>query len=318
MNENRIFSWAGAFIEEVSQETNSFDHIEQPTDIALEQEIAVQLWTSITQCTQEMFQTTLVKPNSIYVQEGPLAGLELRWTQQQEGVPHLTLVPPEGSTALWSGVVQRLSCQLGGAEQPMLLPTLYSLELTCVTPPSSNPSDADLSLEEEASEEEKESDDQTPQDEIEGIYQVDTAPNWVDQILTSLEEQSGLEASKREELRELLQQIAERVLVSLPTERNKDAVNITIKNTVFADTEIMMQRVQGEIHIQITSSSEESIQLLESQIDKLQQHLSERLPGEIIQVEVIATDGQSETGQQRDNRDPSRQRRNLFDELSDS
>jgi|GEM_PF-3304755 len=106
---------------------------------------------------------------------------------------------------------------------------------------------------------------------------------------------------------EAVQEIVDRVLVTDPRFSGKEEVRIVLKDSVLEGTEIHIRREGERLHVELSTSSSDSLAFLADQKASLQNRLQERLGGE-VQVDLK----QSPSGQQDQER--SRQRRSVLDE----
>lgn len=105
-------------------------------------------------------------------------------------------------------------------------------------------------------------------------------------LLRPVYQEKPPDPSMASKLSDLASQVADRLLVTDPSSSTDMEVRILVKQDIMPDTEIRLTREGGELKIQIVTKSQEISNLLGPQQAALQALLQERLPREIVKVEV--------------------------------
>lgn len=124
-------------------------------------------------------------------------------------------------------------------------------------------------------------------------------------------------ASTETRVAALAEQVAERILVSDPSQAGQREVRVLLKDDVLPQTEVRISRQDGEVRIEFVTQSSDSYALLAEHQSDLQSRLSQRLDQQPVTVALThsGSDASREQGQP-DGR--SRNRRDLYDELQDN
>ncbi|MEM1304139.1 MAG: type III secretion HpaP family protein [Planctomycetota bacterium] len=122
---------------------------------------------------------------------------------------------------------------------------------------------------------------------------------------------AGAQAGRDATLDGVVQQIADRILVSEPNSGQRE-VRIILKDSVLPGTEVRLTQHAGKLQIQFVSESQKSLDLLNQNQTVLQQRLNEKLTKHDVTVQV-EMDGQGQPDQ--DGR--SRERQEITDEDDD-
>jgi type III secretion system needle length determinant len=107
-----------------------------------------------------------------------------------------------------------------------------------------------------------------------------------------------------------LSELVNKVMVSTDGLKTGKEVRMVVSDSLLPATEMKIERSQGVLHVQFSTSAAESRQLLMTVQTDLQDRLTRHL-GDEVSVEVIST--QMQGGD--DNEGRSRQRRNLVEEM---
>ncbi len=104
---------------------------------------------------------------------------------------------------------------------------------------------------------------------------------------------------------ELADQVADRILVSMPRGGNDGEVRITLKESVLEGSDVRIFREDGQLRVVFVAQTEAAERFLATNRAALQQTLGDRLPEERPQVEVSTPEGRGASGE--DNEGRSRQ-----------
>ena len=105
---------------------------------------------------------------------------------------------------------------------------------------------------------------------------------------------------------ELVEQIADRILVSMPDSGAPGEVRISLKQSILDGSEVRVFRAGGELKVVFVAETESAQRFLAMNKVQFQQTLGERLQDQRVQVEVEAPKGGGASRE--DNRGRSRQR----------
>ncbi len=114
---------------------------------------------------------------------------------------------------------------------------------------------------------------------------------------------------------ELAEQVADRILVSVPESGSGSEVRISLKESVLDGSDVRIFREAGELRVVFIPQSASAGQFLADNRSVLQQTLGDRLQDERVHVEVESSDRGDASGQ--DNEGRSRQQYVPQDDPSD-
>jgi type III secretion system needle length determinant len=105
-------------------------------------------------------------------------------------------------------------------------------------------------------------------------------------------------------LSQVARAISERILVSDPKRYSKQEVRIMLKESVLPDTEIRISREGGTTRITLVTTSNDAYQVLTEQKEGMQNHLNQRLTGEVrVSLQGHRSDPGQSDGRSRQQRD---------------
>jgi type III secretion system needle length determinant len=106
-------------------------------------------------------------------------------------------------------------------------------------------------------------------------------------------------------LNQMIDEIADRVLVSEPGTTDHAEVRIQIKDSILPGTEVRIAEVNGELQISLHTESQQSFDLLNRHVEVLQSRLEQRLDGRHVAVQLSqgAQSGSDHQGRSRQQRD---------------
>lgn len=112
-------------------------------------------------------------------------------------------------------------------------------------------------------------------------------------------------------INEIAEKIADRILISTQNPDGSNEIRIQVKQDILPDTEIQITKTGDQININFITSSNESMDLLNTHTETLFQNLNNRLDEKVtIQINSSESSGQDSDGR-------SRQQRNLYEEMEE-
>jgi len=112
-------------------------------------------------------------------------------------------------------------------------------------------------------------------------------------------------------INEIAEKIADRILISTQNQDGSNEIRIQVKQDILPDTEIQITKTGDQININFITSSNESMDLLNTHTETLFQNLNNRLD-EKVTIQINSSESSSQDSDGR-----SRQQRNLYDEMEE-